>query len=213
VMLKNVMNAKFTSCWMPICDKVLSDKDRPRVSFDAYFAHVLMHEVSHGLGPGQIIKNGRETTVSKELRDLYPTIEECKADVLGIFTAEFLCSKKVFPKAVLQSLYATNLGGLFRSIRFGIEEAHGGGVAIQINFLMEHGAIQVEEDGRFSVNDKKMSAALKELARELLLIEAEGDYARARKLIERYRNINPETARILNRLDGVPVDIRPTFTL
>ena len=213
VMLKNVMNAKFEKCWIPIVNTVLAERDLKRVSFDGYFNHTLMHEVSHGLGPGRITVDGRETTVGKELKELYSTIEECKADVLGVYNAQFLIDKKVFPKELEKTLYASNLGGMFRSIRFGIGEAHGGGVAIQLNYYLDRGAFRVEKDGRFSVNDRKMKKAVRNLARELLLIQAKGDYDGAKQLIEKYRVLRPEVEAALDKLKDVPIDIRPVYPI
>ena len=213
VMLKNVMRAKFDKCWIPIVNTVLAEKDLNRVSFDAYFNHVLMHEMAHTLGPGNITVNGRETTVNKELKELYSTIEECKADVLGMLTAQFLIDKGVFPKALQNTLYASNLGGMFRSIRFGIDSAHGGGVAIQINYYLDKGAVKVNSDGRFTVDDRKLRATVRDLARDLLMIQAEGDYAGAKKMIDTYKKIRPEVQVALDRLADVPVDIRPVYPI
>ena len=213
VMLKNVMRAKFDKCWIPIVNTVLAERELKRVSFDAYFNHVLMHEMSHALGPGQITVNGRETTVNRELKELYSTIEECKADVLGMYTAQFLIDKSVFPAGLERELYASNLGGMFRSIRFGIDSAHGGGVAIQLNYYIDKGVVRILEDGRFSVNDRGMKRAVRDLARELLLIQAKGDYDGAKRLIEKYKNVRPGVQAALDKLKDVPVDIRPIYPI
>jgi hypothetical protein len=213
VMLKNVMRAKFEKCWLPIVRTALAEKDLPRVSFEAYFAHTLMHEVSHGLGPGILSKNGRETTVQKELKEAYPVIEECKADVLGILTAQALIDRGVFPGSLESSLYATNLGGLFRSVRFGIGEAHGGGVAIQLNVYIDKAACAVGSDGRFSVDDAAMKRATRELAADLLRIEADADYTAAKAFIEKHGSLRPEVRAVLDRMTGVPVDIRPVYAI
>ena len=213
VMLKNVMHAKFDKCWIPIVQTVLDPKDLDRVSFDAYFDHVLMHEVSHGLGPGRIMKNGVETTVNKELKELYSTIEECKADVLGVYNVQFLIDKGVFPKSLENSLYASNLGGMFRSIRFGIDEAHGGGVAIQLNYYLDAGGVTVNDAGQFASNDVKMKKAVKALAAEVLEIEANGDYEGAKAFIEKYREVRPQVQAALDALKNVPIDIRPIYPI
>ena len=213
VMLKNVMNAKYDKCWIPIVNTVLAPKDLKRVSFDGYFLHVLMHEVSHGLGPGKIEKEGKETTVNKELKETYPTIEECKADVLGVYNSQFMIDKKVFPKELEDALYASNLGGMFRSIRFGIDEAHGGGVAIQLNYYIDAGAVQVDDEGLFSVDDRKIKKAVKNLAEELLMIEANGDYDGAVTFIEKYRYLKPEVKAAMEKLKDVPIDIRPVYPI
>ena len=213
VMLKNVMKAKFDKCWIPIVQEALSRKDLDRVSFDAYFTHVVMHEVSHGLGPGNIEIDGRSTTVNKELKELYATIEEAKADVVGMYTAQLLMDWGVFPKSLEETLYSSNLGGMFRSLRFGIDSAHGGGVAIQMNTYLDAGACTVDESGRFHIDPKKMKGAVRDLARRLLLIEAAGDYDAAKSLIDEYKVIRPEAQAVIDRLKDVPIDIRPIYPI
>ncbi|RKY78855.1 peptidase [candidate division KSB1 bacterium] len=213
VLLKNVMHAKFDKILIPIVERTLTKKTMKKVSFDAYFNHILMHEVSHGLGPGEITVNGKNTTVNKELKDLYSTIEECKADVLGMFNCQFLIDKGIFPKSLEKTLYATNLGGMFRSIRFGIGEAHGGGTAIQMNFYLEKGAYKISRDGKFYVNEFKIKSAVKQLAKKVLLIEATGDYKAAKELIEKYAVIKPEVQKALDSLNDIPVDIHPVYPI
>ena len=172
-----------------------------------------MHEISHGLGPGNIEIQGKTTTVNKALKELYATIEEAKADVLGIYTAQLLIDWNVFPNTLEESLYASNIGGMFRSIRFGIDSAHGGGVAIQMNYYLENGACSIDSEGRFKVDRLKMKKAVSDLAKELLTIQSDGDYQRAKSLIEKYRMIRPETQAILNQLTDVPIDIRPVYPI
>ncbi|MBU0713006.1 peptidase [bacterium] len=213
VMLKNVAQAKYEKCWIPIVNTILAPEPLAHVSFDAYFNHVLMHEVSHGLGPGIITKeDGSKTTVSLELKELYPMIEECKADVLGQYTYIYLMDKGAFPMNK-GSAFASYLGGMYRSIRFGIDEAHGGGVAIQFNYFMEKGAFYQDENGKLNLDDTKLIAAIKSLAEELLLIEAHGDYDRGKKLIEQYRVMTPIMADYVAQLSHLPVDIRPSFPI
>jgi hypothetical protein len=213
VLLKNVAKAKFEKCWIPIANEVLQKKDLAKVSFDAYFNHTLLHEMSHGLGPGNIVMpNGVRTTVNKALAELYSTIEECKADVLGIYSTPYLIGKKVVPANLVPYLYPTYLGGMFRAVRFGIGEAHGGGVAIQFNWMMEKGAFKVDNEGRFTVDPRKCEKEIRDLAATLLLIEAKGDYQGARKLIEKYRVMTPVLEKALKKLEHIPVDIRPIYT-
>ena len=111
------------------------------------------------------------------------------------------------------TLYASNLGGMFRSIRFGIESAHGGGVAIQLNYYLDKGAVLVDTQGRFSVDVRKIKNAVRDLVRELLLIQAKGDYEGAQKLIQKYRVLNADAATALERLQDVPIDIRPVYPI
>ena len=214
VMLKNIAQAKYEKCWIPIVNTILAEKPLENVSFDAYFNHVLMHEVSHGLGPGNItLADGSKSSVSIELKELYSVIEECKADVLGIYNLKFLMDKGVFPKNMEYSMYSSYLGGMFRSIRFGINEAHGGGVAIQFNYFLEKGAFFENENGKLDFNKQKMLPAVKSLAQELLLIEALGDYNAAKKFIEKYRQMTPIMQKNVDRLKNVPIDIRPSYPL
>ena len=212
VMLKNIAEAKFEKCWIPIASTILTARAMNRVSFDAYFTHMLMHETAHGIGPGTITRaDGKQTTVNKELKDLYSTIEECKADVVGECSMKYLVDKGVLAKELEQSLYATYLGGMFRSIRFGISEAHGGGVAIQFNYCVDNGAFTVDQDGRLDVNEAKLFPTLTSLAREILTIEAKGDYQAAQKLIEKYRTMTPLMQSCIEKLKDVPIDIRPVY--
>ncbi len=214
VMLKNVAHAKYDKCWIPIVNIVLDPKDLQRVSFDAYFNHVLMHEMSHGLGPGTITVNGRKTTVNKELKETYSTIEECKADILGVYNLAYMVEKGVFPKEMKAQAYSSYLGGIFRSVRFGINEAHGGANAIAFNYLMEKGGFEYNPQTRkFRVNDAKIEGAIRDLAHDLLMIQATGDYEGAKRFIQKYRYLSPEMQDALNRLKDVPVDIRPVYTI
>jgi hypothetical protein len=212
VMLKNIAQAKFDKCWIPIVNLTLAEKPLRHVSFDAYFNHTLMHEMSHGLGPGNItLENGTKSTVNKELKELYSTIEECKADVLGIYNMKFLMDKGVFPKEMEYSMYASYLGGMLRSIRFGIDEAHGGGVAIQFNYYFNKGAFSTTAEGKLTLNEEKIFSAVESLATELLMIQANGDYLGARKLMDDYCLMSPVMKKQVELLKDVPVDIRPLF--
>lgn len=214
VMLKNIARAKFDKCWIPIVNTILAEEALQHVSFDAYFNHVLMHEMSHGLGPGNItLQDGRKTSVRDELKEIYSTMEECKADVLGIWNLKFLIDKGVFPPELEESMYAGYLGGMFRSIRFGIDGAHGGGVAIQFNFLMEKGAFYVDDHGKLNYSKDKFWKAFTELATTVLTLQAYGDYDGSVSLINKYRTYSPVMRNYIDQLKDVPVDIRPIFPL
>jgi len=213
VMLKNVAQAKYEKCWIPIAHTLLAAKPLQNVSFDMYFNDVLMHEMSHGLGPGMITQpNGERVDVAKLLKEHYSVIEECKADVLGVYNLLFLMDKGVFPKNEY-GLFATYLGGMFRSIRFGINEAHGGGVAIQFNYLMEKGAFFSDSQGRLDLDEQKMAPALSELAHRLLMLQATGDYEGTQAFVHKYRLMTPVMQNCIDKLQDAPVDIRPTFRL
>ena len=211
VMLKNVQDAKFRMVLQPIASRVLPADAQPDVSFDAFFTHILLHELMHGLGPHDISVAGRATTVRRELKDSYSAIEEAKADVSGLWALRRLVDQGHVSAAIGRSMYTTFLASMFRSLRFGINEAHGRGVAIQLNHFLDAGAVQATGDGRFTARPEKMPAAVESLTREIMTIQAEGSYGRAAELLDRLAVIRPETARVLQSLSDVPVDIEPHY--
>jgi Peptidase family M49 len=211
VMLKNVQEAKFRIVLVPIANVALAPADRPHVVFDAFFTHILMHELMHGLGPHNIRVGGRETTVRQELKETYSAIEEAKADVSGLWALQYLVDKGSLPKTMQDTMYTTFLASAFRSIRFGVNEAHGRGMALQLNTLLDAGAFRVAGDGTFSVDASRIRDAVTALTRDLMTLEAGGDYAQAQALIARLGVLRPEVKRVLDRLTAVPVDIEPRF--
>jgi len=214
VMLKNIHEAKFEKLLKPIAEIVLDADQLQYVTFDGFFNHTLMHEISHGVGPGFITVDGRKTEVKKELKETYSTMEECKADILGMFNNAFMITKGVYPKTFDKETYATFLAGIFRSIRFGINEAHGGGNAIIYNYLLEKGAYEYnEKTEKVKVNFEKIYPALTELAHEVLTLQAEGNYDGAKKFIEKYAVLSPSMKTLIGNLSGLPIDIKPVFQI
>ncbi|RQW06033.1 MAG: peptidase, partial [Calditrichaeota bacterium] len=184
VMLKNVNEAKFNNILIPIATEILDPSQLEQVTFDAFFNHVLMHEMSHGLGPGIITVEGRETEVKKELKETYSVIEECKADVLGMYNVLFMIEKGELPATLEAQTWTTFLAGIFRSVRFGINEAHGAGNAIIYNYLLEKGGYEFDDASRrVRVNYDGIYDELKGLATLLLSVQAEGDYMAAKEII------------------------------
>ena len=212
VMLKNVQDAKFRTVLLPISKVALAAADERKVSFDAFFTHILMHELMHGLGPHDIRVNGQPTTVRQSLKETYSAIEEAKADISGLWSLQFLVDKGVLPASIAESMYDTFLASAFRSIRFGINEAHGRGIAIQLNFLLDQGAVTVAPDGTFAVVPAKITGAVEALTRQIMTLQAAGDYAAAKRLIDTLGVVRPAVQRVLDRLAAVPVDISPRFT-
>jgi Peptidase family M49 len=212
VMLRNVQDAKFRMILQPIAAVALAPADRQRVSFDAFFTHILMHELMHGLGPHDIRVDGRTTMVRKELKETYSAIEEVKADVSGLWALRYLADQKKVDPAIAKSMYSTFLASTFRSIRFGVNEAHGRGVAIQLNSFLDAGAVKVRQDGTFSVDQSKIGDAVTALTREVMTLQAEGSYAKAKDLIDRLGVVRPEVQKVLDKLSGMPIDIQPKFT-
>lgn len=211
VLLKNMMHAKYEGILLPIAQRVLPADGRERVDFDAYFQFILMHELSHGLGPGRITIDGRETEVRLELKDLYSALEEAKADVLGVYNLYALRDRGVVAPEVIEALPWTYTAGLFRSARFGVTEAHGLGVVVQTGFLLEQGALEVTEEGTFRPVPERFDGAFRELARKLLMIQARGSYDEASALVERYGAVPDAMAAGIERLEDLPVDIDPSY--
>jgi hypothetical protein len=212
VMLKNNQEAKFSKVLVPISKIALAAPDQGNVAFDAFFTHILMHELMHGLGPHGITVDGRTTTVRQELKDTYSTIEEAKADVSGLWALQFLVDKGQLDKVFERTMYTTFLASAFRSIRFGITEAHGRGQAVQLNYLLDRGAFKVNPDGTFAVDAARIREGVEALTREIMTLQAEGSYAKARTMIDTLGVVRPETKAVLDRLNDVPVDIEPRFT-
>jgi hypothetical protein len=212
VMLKNNQEAKFSKVLVPISKVALAGADQSNVAFDAFFTHILMHELMHGLGPHDITVGGRTSTVRQELKDTYSAIEEAKADVSGLFALQFLVDKGQLDKGLERTMYTTFLASAFRSIRFGINEAHGRGQAIQLNYLLDQGGFRVNADGTFTVDTARIRDGVNALTREIMTLQAEGSYAKARTMIDTLGVMRPETQRVLDRLTDVPVDIEPRFT-
>jgi len=212
VLLKNVMDAKYRQSGAPIAMRVLDPSQRGLLNFDAYFNFVLFHELSHGLGPGLIkMPNGERTDTRLLLKESYSTIEECKADVVGVWNILYAMEHGLLSSFNDQQLFATYAGLHFRSLRFGIDEAHGRGTAIQWNWLREKGAIMPSNDGTYRVDFVKMREGVRSLANELLMIEATGDYARGQRLLTTYGVTTPEITATNARLKDIPVDITPVF--
>jgi hypothetical protein len=219
VMLKNVQDAKFQKALVPIAGVALAPADRANVSFDAFFTHILMHELMHGLGPHQVMGTtattrttaATGTAVRLALKDTYSAIEEAKADISGLWALQQLADKGVVSKQIADTMYTTFLASAFRSIRFGITEAHGKGIALQLNHLLDQGAFVVNPDGTFSVNNAKIKDAVAGLTRDLMMLQANGDYAGAQALLTKMVVIRPEVQAVLDKLKGVPVDIEPRF--
>jgi hypothetical protein len=214
IMLKNVQDAKFNKTLIPISRVVLDPAQQRNLAFDAFFTHILMHEVVHGLGPHNITVDGQATTVRLQLKDKYSSIEEAKADVTGLWALQYLIDKGVIAKSMQRTLYTTYLASMFRSVRFGITESHGRGVAMQFNYFTDEGAIKFDErTGKFSVDESKIKDAVRKLTTELLTIEAEGSYDKAKAILDKYAVIRPPMKGALDRLKSVPVDIEPIFPL
>jgi hypothetical protein len=213
VLLKNVMRAKYDAILTPIAGRVLPVDEAHLIDFEAFYQFTLHHELSHGIGPGQITVDGRDTEVRLELKDLYSAFEEAKADVLGVYDIYALVESGVMSPEILDSLPWTYTAGMFRTTRFGVAEAHGLGMVLQANFLIEKGAVDLTEDGRFRPVPGLFEESFRDLAHELLMIQALGDYDAALAMVERYGTVHPAMAAAIEALTDLPVDVDPSYPL
>jgi hypothetical protein len=213
-MLKNVQEAKFARVLIPISKVVLAPADRAHVSFQAFFTHILMHELMHGLGPHQVQGAGgaKGTTVRAALQEASSPLEEAKADISGLFALQHLMDKGVIDKAMERAMYTTFLASAFRSLRFGLGESHGKGVALQLNSLLDAGGFRPGPAGTFTVDLAKVKDAVRALTAEIMTVQAAGDRVKAAALLRDRAVIRPEVQRVLDRLQTVPVDIELRFT-
>jgi hypothetical protein len=212
VMLKNMQEAKFAHVLVPISRQALVPQDQSFVSFESFFTHILMHELMHGLGPQTIRVGDRETTVRAELKELNGTLEEAKADISGLWALQQLIDRGTLPQEQERALYVTFLASTFRTLRFGLTEAHAKGMAMQVNWLLDAGGFKVNDEGKFTVDFPKVKGGVTSLTREIMTLQATGNYTAAKALMDRLVVVRPEVKRVLDSLNEVPVDIEPAFT-
>jgi hypothetical protein len=213
VLLRNTMKAKYDQILHPIAGLVLDSAQVKDVSFDAYFNETLHHELSHGLGPGTITVNGRKTEVRLELKELFATLEEAKADVMGVYNILALIERGDMPAALRKSLEPTYVAGLFRAARFGVDEAHGQGVVSQFNYLMAKGALQFNAQGRVHAVSEKFPGGIRDLLHDMLELQARGDYDGTKKFLDTYGKPTQAMRDAIGRLSTLPVDIRPRYAV
>jgi hypothetical protein len=206
--LKNAMQAKFEKILVPIADVLIDESQRRHVTFSAFFGNTMFHEVAHGLGIKNTIDG--KSTVRDALLDVASTMEEGKADVLGLYMVTELHKAGELGDVDIMDHYVTFMAGIFRSIRFGASSAHGKANMVRFNFFEEQGAfVRDPETGTYRVDEERMMRAMTELSRILLTLQGDGDYAGATKLTETKGVIGPQLQADLDRLAGagIPVDI------
>jgi peptidase M49-like protein len=205
--LKNTIRAKFDKILVPIANELIVADQLPKVSFDAFFENVMFHEVAHGLG----IKNtlAGKGTVREALKERYSAVEEGKADILGLYMVKQLAEQGAIEDPSVSDNYVSFLASLFRSIRFGASDAHGRANIAAFNFLAERGAFARGADGKYRVDFPKMEQGMTALARTILVLQGDGDYAGVGSFQERYGQIGAQLRADLDRLNtrGIPVDI------
>lgn len=204
--LKNAMQAKFEKILLPISQELIVPEQRDLITFDAFFSNTMFHEVAHGLGIKHTLDG--KGTVREALRATSSTIEEGKADILGLYMIQQLHARGEI-SGELRSYYATFMAGIFRSVRFGAASAHGRANMIRFNFFREQGAFERDENGQYSINEQKFGLATEALARKLLILQGDGDHAGALQLTEQLGKATPTLQADLDRLSAkqIPVDV------
>lgn len=206
--LKNAMRAKFDKILVPIADELISQEQREHITFDAFFANTMFHEVAHGLGIKNTIND--KGTVRSALKETASALEEGKADILGLYMISKLYEKGEIKEGELMDNYVTFLAGIFRSVRFGASSAHGKANMVRFNFFKQEGAFERnEETGQYSVNFDKMTQAVNALSEKILVIQGNGDYEGAKSLLDTQGVISQQLAADLQLLEEnqIPVDV------
>ena len=212
VILANVLGAKYERILAPMAEFIMVPEQARLVSRRWMTQETLFHELAHSLGPGTITVDGRQTTVNAELRDVYSASEECKADVMGVWNILYMMQRGELPAAEREAMLATYFAGIFRAVRFGTDEAHGRGAAVQYAYLKEKGAFAWDPSARrFRIDYGRMESGLRDLLAELVRLQGDGDYEGTRSFFERYARLDDEARTALAATAHIPTDIRPTY--
>src|ERR1700730_11708047 len=209
---KNFMDARVNYVVLPVAQHVMLPAQAAKASGDGYLVATILHEMAHGLGPAFARTATGKVDVRESIGPIFSGLEEAKADVVGMFALKWLVDHDVLPKNQLEEYYASYVAGIFRTVRFGIAEAHGQAEMMEFNYLSEHGAIKRQSSGRYGIDYERMPGVLNDLAKELLEIEATGDRARAENWFKKYGAMPAELSASLNSAASVPVDIDPVFS-
>jgi hypothetical protein len=211
IFFKNFMDARVNYVVLPLARQLMPADQAARASGEGYMAAVILHEISHGLGPAYSRVNGGRKDIREAIGPIYGALEEAKADVVGMYGLKWLIDHGALPKASLEGDYDSYVAGIFRTVRYGIAEAHGRAEMMEFNYLVEQKAI-THTNGKYTTDYARIASGLQQLAKELLEIEATGDRARAEKWFARYDKMPPDLASALKAISGVPVDVDPIFS-
>jgi hypothetical protein len=211
IFFKNFGDARVNYVILPVARKLMAPEQAAKVSGDGYLAGSLMHEIAHDLGPAYARQNGRQVDINEAIGPAYAGLEEAKADTVGMFGMKWLVDHGAMPKERMEENYASYVGGLLRTLRFGTAEAHGRAEMMEFNYLVENGALW-HTAGRYQIDYARMPSAIAALAKELLQMEATGDRARTEAWFQRYNSMPAELKSALAAAAEIPVDIRPIFS-
>jgi hypothetical protein len=208
IFFKNFMDARVNYVILPLAKQVMRPEQAQLASAEGYLAAVVLHEISHGLGPAYSRVGGKQVEIRASLGPVYAALEEAKADIVGLFGLHWLIDHGGLPSSREDEYYASYIAGVFRTVRYGIAEAHGRAEMMEFNYLRESKAIEFS-GGRFIVNFDRMAVAISSLAKELLELEATGDAKGAESWFSKYDKMPADLDATLKAVKGVPVDIDP----
>jgi Peptidase family M49 len=210
IFFKNFMDARVDNVVLPIARLLMREDQAAQASMDGYLTAVILHEICHALGPAYARTSAGRADIRQSIGPAYAGLEEAKADTVGLLSLTWLMDKGAFPKSRAAEVYASYVAGIFRTVRFGVAEAHGRAEMMEFNYLSEQGAINRDAaSGKYIVDYAKMPDALASLATELLEIEATGDRNRAEQWFKKYDSMPAELKSALSSIKDVPVDIDP----
>ena len=218
---KNFMDARVNYVILPLARKLMEPEQAAKVTSEGYLLGTITHEICHGLGPAFARSSSDKSAsgqsagkvdIREAIGPAYSGLEEAKADVTGMFALKWLVDHDALSKGKLEESYASYVGDLFRSVRFGMAEAHGQAEMMEFNYLSERGAIRRNASGKYAIDYEKMPGAVADLTKELLEIEATGDRSRAEKWLAKYGTMPAELNISLKLASDVPVDIDPVFS-
>jgi len=210
IFFKNFMDARVNYVVLPIGKLLMRPDQANLASMEGYLAVVVMHEMSHGLGPAYSRVNGKQADIRESIGPIYSGLEEAKADIVGLYGLDWMMKKGILPKAKARDYYASHVAGIFRTVRFGVAEAHAKAEMMEFNYFVEQGAITRDAaSGRYAIDFAKMPGAVASLAKQLLEIEATGDRARAEQWMTKYGTMPADLKASLAKASNVPVDVDP----
>lgn len=210
---KNFMDARVNAVVLPVAQKMLKPEQTKDVSGEGYLTAVILHEISHGLGPAYAHVDGKQVAINEAIGPAYGGLEEAKADVTGIFLAKWLVDQKLLPESELNVIYGSFVAGVFRSLRFGTADAHGRAQMMEFNYLLEHAALAQAADGRYAIDFAVMPATIVSLDEKLLMFEANGDRAGVEAWFAKYDVMPAALTKALESTSDIPIDITPKFEL
>ncbi|MGA9640732.1 MAG: Zn-dependent hydrolase [Terriglobales bacterium] len=212
IFFNNFMDARVNSVIIPLARKVMEPGQAAKVTADGYLIGTVMHEICHGLGPAYARTPAGKVDIRQAIGPQYSGLEEAKADVAGMFAVQWLIDHDVLPRKSRDEYYASYIGDLFRSARFGAAEAHAQAEIMELNYFLERGALSPNARGLYAIDYEKLPGAIADLTKELLEIEATGDRQRAENWFAKYGRMQDDVKQALTAASDVPVDIDPVFS-